>query len=102
MNARLTKLSGEEAFFQVLVKDLSLAGIGCILKRTEHELVHPGDRLVITNIQGTNAPDFLTHSSLEVEWVLDTEMLDHIGFGCSFLNLERTIQAKLDEYVASW
>ena len=102
INARLKKLGGEEAFFQVLVKDLSLAGIGCILKRTEPEMVSPGDQLVITTLQGTKAPDFLTQSTLKVEWVLDTDILDHIGFGGSFLNLDRAILAKLDEYVSSW
>ena len=102
INARLKKLGGEEAFYQVLVKDLSLAGIGCILKRTEPEMVSPGDQLVITTIQGTNAPDFLTQSTLKVEWVLDTDILDHIGFGGSFLSLDRAILAKLDEYVSSW
>ncbi len=102
VNARLKMLGGEEALFQVMIKDLSLAGIGFILERTEPVIVGPGDRLAITTIQGANAVDFLTQTTVKVEWVLDTDILDHIGFGCSFLNLNKAIQAKLDQYVLEW
>ncbi len=103
MHARLRMLSGEEALLQVLVKDLSLAGIGFLLERTETVTVRPQSRLVITKINGTNAAvDFLAQTTLEVEWVLDTAILDHIGFGCRFLNLNKGIQAKLEEYILAW
>ena len=102
MTVRLEKIGQQEAPFQVLVKDLSLAGIGFLLKRTEPVIVNSGDRLVITEIKGANAVDFLTHSALVVEWVVDTEILDHIGFGCSFNNLDKTTQSKLDRYVLDW
>ncbi len=102
MAVRLEKIGKAEPPFQVLVKDLSLAGIGFLLKRTEPVIVHSGDRLVITEIKSANAVDFLTHSALVVEWVVDTEILDHIGFGCSFHNLGKTTQSKLDRYVLDW
>ncbi len=102
LEARLKMLGGEETLFQVLVKDLSLAGIGYLLERTAPVTVRPGDQLVINQIQGANAVDFLTGAVLKVEWVLDTEILDHIGFGCSFLKLDRARQAKLDKYIRAW
>ena len=102
LEARLKMLGGEETFFQVLVKDLSVAGMGFLLERTEPVIVRPGDQLVIHQLQGVDAVDFLTATSLEVEWVLDTEILDHIGFGCSFLKLDRATQAKLDQYILAW
>ncbi|MDJ0990051.1 MAG: PilZ domain-containing protein [Desulfobacterales bacterium] len=98
----MEKIGQQEAPFQVLVKDLSSAGIGFLLKRTEPVIVNSGDRLVITEIKGANAVEFLTHSALVVEWVVDTEILDHIGFGCSFNNLDKTTQSKLDRYVLDW
>ena len=102
MHARLKILQEEDAFFQVLVKDLSLAGIGFLLERTETVTVRPQDRLEITEIQGANAVDFLAQTILEVEWVLDTDILDHIGFGCSFRNLNEAIQTKLEKYILKW
>ncbi len=98
---RLKKSGEEEARFQVLVKDLSLAGIGFILKRTEHVVVRPGDRMIIADVHGAHATDFLIQSALHVEWVLDTEILEHIGFGCSFSDLDETVQAKLENYIST-
>ena len=96
------KKGGEkEARFPVLVKDLSLAGIGFILNRTESVAVRPGDRLIITDVHGAHATDFLIQSALHVEWVLDTNILDHVGFGCSFCELDETVKAKLENYFSA-
>ena len=97
----LKKPGEEEALFHVLVKDLSLAGIGFMLKRTEPVRVRPGDRLMISAVHNSHGTAFLAGSTLQVEWVLDTEILDHIGFGCSFRDLEKTIQAKLEKYISA-
>ena len=102
IGVQLKKRHAEGATVHAMVKDLSLAGIGFLLRRTEPVIVAPGDRLIVANIQGTNAVDFLIQSTLEVEWVLDTDVLDHIGFGCSFLNLKSSTQAKLETYVSAW
>ncbi len=99
VEARLQMVGGEETFFQALVKDLSRAGIGFLLERTVPVTIRPGDRLVINQIRGADAVDFLTTATLKVEWVLDTDILDHIGFGCSFLELNGDAQAKLDKYI---
>ncbi len=98
---RLKKGGEKEARFPVLVKDLSLAGIGFILNRTESVAVRPGDRLIITDVHGAHATDFLIQSALHVEWVLDTNILDHVGFGCSFCELDETVKAKLENYFSA-
>ena len=98
VEARLKMFGGEETLFQALVKDLSQAGIGFLLERTVPVVIRPGDKLVINQIRGADAVDFLTAATLKVEWVLDTDILDHIGFGCSFLELSGAAQAKLDKY----
>jgi len=99
LNAQLKPLSWVDSHFQARVKDISLAGIGFVLERTQPVIVSLGDRFLITSIQEANAVHFLTRTTLEVEWVVDTDMLDHIGFGCSFLNLDSVTQATLDEYI---
>lgn len=102
MKARLTFLGGDETHFQVRLKDLSSAGIGFLLERTEPVVVRPGARLVLTSIQGANAVDFLTQAIIEVGWVVDTDILDHVGFGCRFIELNRATQVKLDKYILAW
>lgn len=102
MKARLTLLGGDETHFQVRVKDLSSAGIGFLLERTDSVVVRPGARLVLASIQGANAVDFLTQAIIEVGWVVDTDILDHVGFGCRFIELNRDTQVKLDKYILAW
>ncbi len=102
MEARLEMLGGGETLFQARVKDLSSAGIGFLLERTAPVIVRSGDQLVINQFQSASAIDFLAGTTLEVEWVLDTDILDHIGFGCSFLKLDRAMQARLEKYILTW
>lgn len=99
VNAKLKVLGGVETHFQVRVKDISLAGMGFLLERGEPVVPSPGDRLIITRVQEAKAVDFLTQTTLEVQWVVDTALLDHIGFGCSFPDLDRATQATLNDYI---
>ena len=99
VHAKLKVLGGNGACLQVRVKDISLAGIGFLLERTEPIIPSPGDRLIINRVQEARAVDFLTQTTLEVQWVVDTALLDHIGFGCRFLDLDRATQATLEDYI---
>jgi c-di-GMP-binding flagellar brake protein YcgR len=99
VNATLKMLGGVETYFQVRVKDISLEGMGFLLERTEPVIPSSGDRLIISRVQEAKAVDFLTQTTLEVQWVVDTALLDHIGFGCSFLNLDPATQTTLNNYI---
>lgn len=99
VHAKLKVLGGIETYVQARVKDISLAGMGFLLERTEPSILSPGDRLIITRVQEAKAVDFLTQTTLEVQWVVDTALLDHIGFGCRFVNLDHATQATLDDYI---
>jgi hypothetical protein len=56
---------------------------------------------MISTVHNSHGTAFLAGSTLQVEWVLDTELLDHIGFGCSFRDLDKTIRAQLEKYISA-
>lgn len=83
------------------ITDLGEEGICLILAQDdeEAELLHEGDHLILTEIKGVEALQFLSNMEIEVRWTLN---LKHFAAGCEFLNVSQTIKEQLRQFMNLW
>ncbi len=52
-------------------------------------------------IKGTTDLEFISFLELEVKWVMDLQIFEHVGIGCEFLNASDAIMDQIDRFVDS-
>ncbi len=57
--------------------------------------------IYLEEIKGHSALNFTDNIKLIIRWVLDKEILQHVGFGCQFINLPEHIFKQIDDFVES-
>ena len=80
---------------------LSAGGLQFILPRDTSPEIGAGDRLILREIKGTTGLRFVSNLELEVKWVMDLQIFEHIGIGCEFLNASDAIMDQIDRFVDS-
>jgi len=99
----ILKFSGNhEVFLTAFIKDLSEGGLGFAVKRDQKNKIITGSQLTIKKIRGSKHLDFITDLNLEVIWVFDCDELEHVGFGCRFLDMPKAFREKIRNYVKAW
>ena len=83
------------------IMNLSAGGLQFILPRSSYPEIGTGDRLILREIKGTTDLKFISNLELEVKWVLDLQIFDHVGIGCEFLNVSDAIMDQIDRFVDS-
>ncbi len=83
------------------IMNLSAGGLQFILPRDTSPEIGAGDRLILREIKGTTGLRFVSNLELEVKWVLDLQIFDHVGIGCEFLNVSDAIMDQIDQFVDS-
>ncbi|NNF97827.1 MAG: PilZ domain-containing protein [Desulfobacteraceae bacterium] len=91
----------ETSVLNVRIKDLSEGGLGFLVKRPELPVIKEDKYLLLENITGSRDLHFLKSSKLIVRWLLDIDGLNHISFGCEFIDLETSKRKKLKDYVST-
>ena len=101
--AAILKISdNHEEFLTVFVKDLSEVGLGFAVKRDQKDKIITGSQLTLKKIRGSEHLGFITDWKLEVLWVLDCDELEHVGFGCRFLDMPQAVREKIRDHVKAW
>ncbi len=83
------------------IMNLSAGGLQFILPRDTSPEIGAGDRLILREIKGTTGLRFVSNLELEVKWVMDLQIFEHIGIGCEFLNASDAIMDQIDRFVDS-
>ncbi len=83
------------------ITNLSAGGLQFILPRDTSPEIGTGDRLILRKIKGTTDLEFISNLELEVKWVMDLQVFDHVGIGCEFLNVSDAIMDQIDRFVDS-
>jgi hypothetical protein len=55
--------------------------------------------IFLEEIKGRSALSFTDNIQLVIRWVLDKDVLQHVGFGCQFINLPKEIFKQIDSFV---
>ncbi len=83
------------------IMNLSAGGLQFILPRDTSPEIGTGDRLILREIKGTTGLRFVSNLELEVKWVMDLQIFEHVGIGCEFLNASDAIMDQIDRFVDS-
>ena len=86
----------------VYILNLSLGGMQFTPNSDDVLHLKKGDRLVLMQIQTAGNSQFLLNIDAEVKWILNPPMLEHIGIGCSFLNIPESSLEQIKKVVANW
>lgn len=86
----------------VYVINLSAGGMQFTLNSDVDTKIEKGDRLVLMQIKAPYNLGFLLNIDVEIMWVLNPPMLEHVGVGCAFLNIPESSKTQIDEFVNSW
>ncbi len=83
------------------IMNLSAGGLQFILPRGVYPEIGNGDRLILREIKGTTDLKFISNLELEVKWIMDIQIFEHIGIGCEFLKTSEAIREQIDRFVDS-
>ncbi len=83
------------------IANLSAGGLQFILPRDTSPEISTGDHFILREIRGTTDLRFVSNLELEVKWVMDLQIFEHIGIGCEFLNASDAIMDQIDRFVDS-
>ena len=88
-----------EARFEAVVLNLSEGGLHFTRKRDGGKAIQPGDRLRLQSLQGPAPLNYAQGVEVEIKWVLDHEYLEHVGYGCEFVDPPPALRHMIQEVV---
>lgn len=83
------------------IMNVSVGGLHFTIKRNEMLTLRIGDRLILTKIIGSSPLRIVSNIEMEIKWILDHQMMKHVGFGCEFHNLPDSIRSHITHYIES-
>ncbi len=83
------------------ITNLSAGGLQYILPRDSSAEIGSGDHLILRVIKGATDLEFISNLELEIKWVMDLQIFEHVGIGCEFLNASAAIMDQIDRFVDS-
>ena len=81
--------------------NLSEGGLGFSMERPSVSVPEQGQHLVLRDLKGKSELAFLGGTTMEVRWLLDSETVKYIGFGCQFVDLPAEDALSIRAIVAS-
>ena len=72
-----------------------------LTKEDAPEIIGFNDKLFLREIQGKSQLEFVAGVALEVRWVIQHEMFEHIVIGCEFVDIANDVQQQIDAFVES-
>ena len=77
----------EDGGLKVQVLNLSEGGLHFTQKREYKTEIKLGAPLILTGLQGPDPLKFFQNVEVEIKWILDHDYLEHVSYGCQFLDL---------------
>ena len=88
--------------FTYRISDIGAGGMRFILtKDNSPEIISFNDTLQLVKINGKSQLEFVSGVQLEVRWVIEHDMFEHMVIGCEFVNMAADVQKQIDDFVAS-
>jgi c-di-GMP-binding flagellar brake protein YcgR len=91
---------GEPVTAQIM--DISSGGVKLLFKPILGNKIKEGDRLVLSEIRGSEANQVIINIDSEVKWITEDELSDNIGLGVEFLEVLEDEKEHIDEMVEFW
>jgi len=84
------------------ILNLSRGGIHITVDTKDESKIKPGNILILIQIKGPSPLQYLVNIDTEVKWVLDHEIMEHIGIGCEFVNISQSSLEQIGSFVDTW
>jgi c-di-GMP-binding flagellar brake protein YcgR len=84
------------------VLNLSEGGLQLTFDTVLKHRIKPGDRLLLTEIRGSNPAEVIVNIDSEVRWISRSQLSEKIGIGCEFRNLLAETKQKLSKIIELW
>jgi len=81
------------------IMDISLGGMGCIMKRHKNLVFHENDLLIMAEFYNLDRKRIAANLSLEIRWVLDVKNFENIGLGFRFIDPADEIKQQLSIFI---
>ena len=98
--AVLQFLSKSPPEFSARLKDISEGGIGFVIDRQPYLKIDTGTRLVLRKVLQFPPLSFLNDLALEVVWLFDFKSLEHLAFGCRFIDDRTQVSKWIRQFVS--
>lgn len=83
------------------IGNISDGGLYFSSKRGSAANLSKGNHIFLEEIKGKSGLNFIATIELEIRWVLDEKILEHVGFGCKFINLPASLGKQINDYTNS-
>lgn len=84
------------------VLNLSEGGLQLTFNAVLKQRIKEGDRLLLTEIQGSGSSEVVVNVDTEVRWISRDELSEKVGIGCEFINLLEDTKQKLNKMIEFW
>ena len=84
------------------ISDISAGGMRFILSKGDApQIIDHSDPLYLREIKGKPQLGFIAALQLQVRWVIEHEMFEHMVIGCEFVDISEDVQKQIDRFVES-
>ena len=84
------------------VIDISSGGVKLLFKPILDNRIKEGDRLILSEIKGSESSHVVINIDSEVKWITEDELSENIGLGVEFLDVLDDEKVKIDDMVEFW
>jgi len=81
------------------IANISEGGLGLMANKNDIASIQQNDILILDKVVGNQNLSFMMNLELEVKWVLNSEHMTNIGFGCCFLNIPESFKDRIINFM---
>ena len=91
-----------DARFTYRISDIGAGGMRFIVtKENAPSVIDYNDVLFVHQIKGQSQLEFVAGVQLEVRWVIEHDMFEHMVIGCEFVGIADDVRGQVDRFVES-
>ncbi len=102
INGTFSIPGGESRPISVKILNLGEGGIHFVVNPKDNDKIKTGAKLILLQIEGPDPLRYLVNIDAEVKWVLNHDIMEHVGVGCEFLNISENSRLQIRSFVDSW
>lgn len=86
-----------------IILDLSPGGVGMSIKKEkETSPVVMSERVLLRETRGIRELQFMKNIEMKIRWVQNYDSLQHILFGCEFIDASEDFRKNIREFIYLW
>ena len=92
---------GNGGLVSLHIANICEGGLGLMANKKDIAAIQQNDILILDKVVGNRNLSFMVNLELEVKWVLDSQDMANIGFGCCFINIPDSYKDRIINFMNS-